>query len=288
VWRKPQSVLPIGVSEWSEGRVRRHEDTIVGEEPLEIRLGTSPLTVTMRTPGDDLELAAGLLFTEGIVCRREDIVSLHHSQEKGHGENVVLVDLAENVVFDQDRARRNFLATSSCGLCGKTTIESIRARGVNRPNPELRIEPDVLCRLPAALRSAQALFERTGGLHAAAVFNARGELLAVREDVGRHNAVDKIVGWALLEGHLPLSERLLLVSGRGGFEIVKKALVAGLSVVASISAASSLAVQLAREMGLTLVGFLRGERFLLYAGEERLQPLQPVQGGGCEPAVQSA
>lgn len=270
MWRKPQSVSPIRVSEWSEGRVRRHEDTIVGEEPLEIRLGTSPLTVTMRTPGDDLELAAGLLFTEGIVRRREEIVSLRHSQEKGHGENVVLVDLAENVVFDQERVRRNFLATSGCGLCGKTTIESIRARGVSRPNPQLRIGPKVLCRLPAALRSAQALFERTGGLHAAAVFTARGELLAVREDVGRHNAVDKIVGWALLEGHLPLSERLLLVSGRGGFEIVQKALVAGFPVVASISAASSLAVQLAREMGLTLVGFLRGERFLLYSGEERL------------------
>lgn len=260
----------MSVWEWSEGHVREREDSIVGEEPLEIRLGAVPLTVTMRTPGDDLELAAGLLFTEGIIRCRDDFVSLRHSSEKNHGENVVLVDLADNVVFDRGRTRRNFVATSSCGLCGKTTIESIRARAVSRPNPALRIDPEVLCLLPTALRSAQALFERTGGLHAAAAFDAQGELLAVREDVGRHNAVDKIVGWALLEGRLPLAEHILMVSGRGGFEIVQKALVAGFPVVASISAPSSLAVHLARDLGLTLVGFLRGERFLLYSGEERV------------------
>ncbi len=270
--RKPRNFAPTTVSEWSGGRVIRREDSLAGEEPLEIRLGGVPLTVTMRTPGDDLELAAGLLFTEGIVRRREDIVSISHEKSNGkaHGENVVLVELARGVRYDEDRARRNFVATSSCGLCGKTTIESIRARGVSPPNPDLRISPEVLCRLPEALRAAQALFDRTGGLHAAAVFSAGGDLLALREDIGRHNAVDKIVGWALLEGRLPLAENILLVSGRGGFEIIQKAIVAGLPVVASVSAASTLAVELARELGLTLIGFLRGERFLVYSGDERL------------------
>jgi FdhD protein len=266
----------MSVSEWREGRVRKCQDSVVGEEPLEIRLGADPLTVTMRTPGDDLELAAGLLFTEGIIQRRGDIVALRHSDGIGHSDNVVLVELADGVVFDQEHARRNFVATSSCGLCGKTTIDSIRARGVTPPNARFRVSPELLCRLPATLRAAQSVFERTGGLHAAAVFNGQGELLVVREDVGRHNAVDKIAGWALLAQRLPMSEHILLVSGRGGFEIIQKAIVAGFPVVASISAASSLAAQLARELDLTLVGFLRGERFLLYAGEERLFPSQEL------------
>lgn len=270
--RKPRNLAPATVSEWSDGRFVRREDSLAGEEPLEIRIGGVPLTVTMRTPGDDLELAAGLLFSEGIVRRREDIVSIRHEKSNGraHGENVVLVDLAAGVRVDQDHARRNFAATSSCGLCGKTTIESIRSRGIKPSNPDFRISPELLCRFPATLRAAQPLFERTGGLHAAAVFNVEGDLLVVREDIGRHNAVDKIVGWALLDARLPLAENVLLVSGRGGFEIIQKAIVAGLPVVASVSAASTLAVELAREMGLTLVGFLRGERFLIYSGDERL------------------
>jgi FdhD protein len=256
----------------------RREDSLAGEEPLEIRLGKTPLTVTMRTPGDDLDLAAGLLFTEGIIRRPEDIVSIRHSNGNGkaHGENVVLVDLAAGVQFDPEHSRRNFAATSGCGLCGKTTIESIRARGVRPLNDDFRVRPEVLCRLPDLLRSAQSVFERTGGLHAAAAFNSRGELLAVREDIGRHNAVDKIVGWALLEGRIPLREHVLMVSGRGGFEIIQKAIVAGIPVVASVSAASTLAVELAREMRLTLIGFLRGERFLIYCGEERLAHLPEV------------
>jgi len=272
VLRKPQRVAPTRIAEWSEGRIVRREDALAGEEPLEIRLGNAPLTVTMRTPGDDLELAAGLLHSEGIIRGKEDIVSICHRNGNGtaHGENVVLVDLAAGIQLDQAHAQRTFASTSSCGLCGKTTIESIRARGVRPLDGNFRVSPEVLCRLPESLRSAQAVFERTGGLHAAAAFNAQGELLAVREDIGRHNAVDKIVGWALFEGRLPLHEIVLLVSGRGGFEIIQKAIVAGIPVVASISAASTLAVELAREMGLTLIGFLRGERFLIYSGEERL------------------
>lgn len=283
--RKPQRVAPTTIAEWSEGRMVPREDALAGEEPLEIRLGNTPLTVTMRTPGDDLELAAGLLFTEGIIRRPEDIVSIRHKHGngKGHGDNVVLVELAAGVHLDQDHARRTFASTSSCGLCGKTTIESIRARGVRALDGNFRVSPEVLCRLPDSLRSAQAVFERTGGLHAAAAFNAQGELLAVREDIGRHNAVDKIVGWALFEGRLPLHETVLLVSGRGGFEIIQKAIVAGIPVVASISAASTLAVELAREMGLTLVGFLRGERFLIYSGEERLKRAPELTAAGDEP-----
>jgi len=174
------------------------------------------------------------------------------------------------VTLDRKRLERNFFAASSCGICGKASIDSVRLRGIPRPNPALRVDPELLCELPQRLRAAQAIFGRTGGLHAAAIFDVRGQLVAVREDVGRHNAVDKVVGWALLEGRLPLSENLLMVSGRGGFEIVQKALAAGAPVVASVSAPSSLAVQLARELGQTLVGFLRERRFVVYAGEERL------------------
>lgn len=280
--RKPRNFAPAAVSEWSEGRLLHREDSLAGEEPLEIRLNGTPLTVTMRTPGDDLELAAGLLFTEGIIRRREDIAAIRHSDGMGraHGENVVLVDLAADVHFDQDHSKRNFAATSGCGLCGKTTIDSIRARGIRPLDGNFRVDPAVLCRLPELLRAAQAVFDRTGGLHAAAAFSAQGDLLAVREDIGRHNAVDKIVGWALMQGRLPLAENILMVSGRGGFEIIQKAIVAGFPVVASVSAASTLAVEMAREMGLTLIGFLRGERFLIYSGEERLKRAPQLVAGG--------
>jgi FdhD protein len=174
---------------------------------------------------------------------------------------------------DRGQLQRNFFAASSCGICGKASIEAIRRRGLKRPNRDLRIAPEVLCALPEKLRKAQAIFGRTGGLHAAAIFAANGELLAIREDVGRHNAVDKVIGWALLGGKLPLTNCVLMVSGRGGFEIIQKGLAAGFPVIASVSAPSGLAVQLAREMGLTLVGFLRDRRFVVYAGEARCIPV---------------
>ena len=253
VSHSPRSIDLTLVQEWQDGRVRRFQDYLVGEEPLEIRVGKHALSVTMRTPGHDLELAAGFLYTEGLIHRREEIAAIDYA-EGGKPE----------------RTRRNFFAVSSCGICGKASIESVRVRDIQRPNPQLRLDPQVLCRLPETLRGAQAIFGRTGGLHAAGLFDTRGELMAQREDVGRHNAVDKVVGWALLEGRLPLSEYVLLVSGRGGFEIIQKAIVGGVPVVASVSAPSGLAVRLAREMGLTLVGFLRGKRFIVYAGEERL------------------
>ena len=269
---RPQRPIEVTqVTEWQDGVVSRLDDYLVGEEPLEIRIGTRPINVTMRTPGHDLELAAGFLLTEGVINGSDQIVSLRQVTSRGQKRNVVRVDLRAGVKIDSARLRRNFTATSSCGLCGKASIDAVRVRGIARPNPDLRVSPDVLCLLPEVLRSSQTLFGRTGGPHAAGLFDAMGRLVALREDVGRHNAVDKLIGWALLEKRLPLRESLLLVSGRGSFEIVQKALTAGIPIVACISAPSSLAVQLGWEFGLTLVGFLRGKRFVLYAGERRVQ-----------------
>jgi FdhD protein len=236
---------------------------------MEIRMGGVPLTVTMRTPGNDLELAAGFLLTEGIIESAEQIAVLRaKAPENGMKSNVVEVELKDSD-FDSEDLQRNFYAASSCGICGKASISAIRVRGLRQPDTGFRVDPEMLYRLPDALRSEQAVFSRTGGLHAAALFDGDGQLLALREDIGRHNAVDKIVGWALREQKLPLSQHVMLVSGRGGFEIVQKALGAGIPVLASVSAPSSLAVKLARELGLTLIGFLRGRRFVVYAGEFR-------------------
>jgi len=273
--RKQRSLDLTQVSEWDEGKVQRKDDYLAAEEPLEIRIGEHPLSVTMRTPGDDLELAAGFLLTEGLVQRREQIATLEH--DPGDRENpgalrgnVVRAELAPDAMPDFDKMRRHFFAASSCGICGKGSIDSVRARVMHPPNSDFRLDPEVLVKLPDELRASQAVFGRTGGLHAAALFDARGKLLVLREDIGRHNAVDKVIGWAILENRMPLKDVVMLVSGRGGFEIIQKAIVAGLPVVASVSAPSSLAVQLAREMNLTLIGFLRGRRFVVYAGDDRL------------------
>jgi FdhD protein len=270
--RKPRSLDLTQVSEWDDGKVRRKEDYLAAEEPLEIRVGKEPLSVTMRTPGHDLELAAGFLFTEGLVQQRAQILNLLSGPEKGEKNpgNVVRAELAPESAPDFEKMRRHFFAASSCGICGKASIDAVRSRTLQPPNPDFRLDPEVLVGLPDALRASQAVFGRTGGLHAAALFDASGELLVLREDIGRHNAVDKVIGWALLEGRVPLGNIVLLVSGRGGFEIVQKAIVAGLPVVASVSAPSSLAVQLARELRLTLIGFLRERRFVVYAGDERV------------------
>ena len=270
--RKPRSLDLTQVSEWDDGKILRKEDYLAAEEPLEIRVGDEPLSVTMRTPGSDLELAAGFLLTEGLIIRREQIVSLEHVVQDGEANrgNVARAVLAPESAPDFEKMRRHFFAASSCGICGKASIDAVRAHALEPPNPEFRLDAEVLVRLPDELRASQAVFGRTGGLHAAALFDAKGQLLVLREDIGRHNAVDKVIGWALLENRVPLSNAVLMVSGRGGFEIVQKAIVAGLPIVASVSAPSSLAVQLARELGLTLIGFLRGRRFVIYAGEERI------------------
>ena len=259
------------VQEWRNGEVHQTPDYLVAEEPLEIRVNGAPLSVTMRTPGDDLELAAGFLLTEGIIQSGRQIERLEHAAPtQQSARNVVEVQLLPDVEFDIEKFRRNFFATSSCGICGKASIEAVRVRGVRAPNPNFRISPEILCQIPESLREAQPIFSRTGGLHGAALFNSQAELIEVREDVGRHNAVDKLIGWAFLSKIENLGNYLMLVSGRGGFEIVQKCLVAGLPVLASVSAPSGLAVRLAREFQLTLVGFLRGKRFVIYAGEERL------------------
>jgi len=267
----PRVVSITGVKEWRDGVLRPVNDYLAGEEPLEIRIGEHPLSVTMRTPGHDLELAAGFLFTEGLISKHADIASLRHEADSGqNANNRVRVELSPGVGFDPHSSQRNFYAASSCGVCGKSSIEAIRARNIRPPRRECTIDPEVLCSLPDLLRAEQRVFSRTGGLHAAGLFDMRGELQVLREDIGRHNAVDKAIGWALANDLLPLSNSLLMVSGRGGFEIVQKSLVAGIPVLASVSAPSDLAVKLAREFGMTLVGFLRGRRFVVYSGAERL------------------
>jgi len=263
-----RSVALSHVTEWEDGEVRAVDDMLAVEEPLEIRVNGAPVTVTMRTPGHDLELAAGFLLTEGIVKSAEEIACLRTA---GASCNKVDVELHSRSFAATD-LQRNFFAASSCGICGKATIESIRRRGLTAPNPRFRVRTEVLCGLPEAIRAEQAVFDSTGGLHAAALFDAEGTLVALREDIGRHNAVDKVIGWAMQAAKLPLAESILMVSGRGGFEIAQKALAAGVPILASVSAPSSLAVKLAQELGLTLIGFLRGRRFVVYAGEARCLP----------------
>jgi len=223
----------------------------------------------MRTPGHDEELAAGFLWSEGIVESQKQIGEIRQDKSAtGAAANVIDVDLQESL-FELEDLQRNFFAASSCGICGKASIEAIRRRGLKPPDANFRVAAEILVAFPDRLRAEQEVFGRTGGLHAAALFGASGNLLAVREDIGRHNAVDKIIGWALLQDRLPLSAHVLMVSGRGGFEIIQKALTAGIPVVASVSAPSSLAVKLARELGLTLIGFLRERRFVIYSGQDR-------------------
>jgi FdhD protein len=279
--RAPErSVELTQVTEWEDGRACSLQDSLAAEEPLEIRIGGVPLTVTMRTPGNDLELAAGFLLTEGIIESQNQIAGLRAvPQENGLSSNVVEVEL-KDTEFDSEGLQRNFFAASSCGICGKASINAIRLRGLRQPDTGFRLDPEILCQLPKTLRAEQPVFSRTGGLHAAALFDASGQLMALREDIGRHNAVDKVVGWALLEQKLPLSRHVMLVSGRGGFEIVQKALAAGIPILASVSAPSSLAVKLARELGLTLVGFLRGRRFVIYSGEFRCLAAPTVNRSG--------
>jgi FdhD protein len=274
VLEKQRSVNLTRVSEWDDGNIGRKDDYLASEEPLEIRIGDQPLSVTMRTPGHDLELATGFLFTEGLIQNREQIVAIEGvepvTEDGVKRGNVVQAELVAEAAPDFAKMRRHFFASSSCGICGKASIDAVRSRLLTAPNPEFRVEAELLTSLPDVLRASQDVFQRTGGLHAAALFDSSGGLLVVREDIGRHNAVDKVVGWALLDHRVPLGNAILLVSGRGGFEIVQKALVAGIPVLASVSAPSSLAVQLARELRMTLVGFLRGRRFVIYSGEERI------------------
>jgi FdhD protein len=293
------SVPPVGTS---EGRIRIVEagqsstrvDQLAIEEPLEIRLRSlsgargaplpvfrrraerpnqRTLAITMRTPGNDFELAAGFLYGEGVIRDREAIEGIRHCADADldaeRRDNIVEVELRGELP-DLPALERHFYTTSACGVCGKASLESLRLRGIPKIPAGPQVEPELLRRLPERLRAAQGMFATTGGLHAAALFDADGGLLAVREDVGRHNALDKLVGWALMEGRLPLGRHIVMVSGRSSFEILQKSLMAGAPIVCAVSAPSSLAVALAREFGITLIGFLRGDRFNVYNGLERV------------------
>ncbi|MFE4632028.1 formate dehydrogenase accessory sulfurtransferase FdhD [Streptomyces sp. NPDC056773] len=268
-----------------EGAVSARPDTLVAEEPMEIRLNGRPLAITMRTPGDDFALAAGFLVSEGVLGSAEELRNIVYCAGATAGGantyNIVDVRTAPGLVLPEITLERNVYTTSSCGLCGKASLDAVRttARWPIHDTPPVRLDAALLARLPDRLRAAQQVFDRTGGLHAAALFTEDGELLDVREDVGRHNAVDKLVGRALRGGLLPLSRTVLLVSGRASFELAQKAVMAGIPVLAAVSAPSALAVDLAAETGLTLVGFLRGTSMNVYAGEHRIALRAPASQG---------
>jgi len=250
-------------------------DTVAAEEPLEIRLTGTPLAVTMRTPGDDFDLVHGFLTTEGVIRSADDVAALRYCNSvDGEGRNtynVVDVHLAPGVAAPETALDRNFVTSSSCGVCGKASIDAIRTKTpFDVAGDAARVPLEVLLELPDRLRAAQEVFAKTGGLHAAGLFTADGELVALREDVGRHNAVDKVIGDGVRAGRLPLAGHVLMVSGRASFELTQKAAMAGIPVLAAVSAPSSLAVELAREVGITLVGFLRGDGGNVYTCQERV------------------
>jgi FdhD protein len=251
-------------------------ETLVVEEPLEIRVNGTPITVTMRTPGSDIELAQGFLLTEGVIAHRDDVVTVRYC--KGSGEdnlntyNVLDVTLAPGVAMPDVDVTRNFYTTSSCGVCGKASLEAVQLTSRHCPGDDPSvIAAETLTALPERLRDAQKVFASTGGLHGAALFTVDGDTLAVREDIGRHNAVDKVIGWALEQDRVPLTGTVLLVSGRASFELTQKAVMAGVPMLAAVSAPSSLAVDLASQSGLTLVAFLRGDSMNVYTRPDRVK-----------------
>jgi FdhD protein len=275
----PGSSVEVRIVDVRDGRSRPRFDRIATEEPMEIRLRAAgavrTLAITMRTPGNDFELAAGFLHGEGILHGYDDLRGISYCIERDVDEvqrfNIVNVELAAATLPNLAGLERYFATTSACGVCGSASLEALTLRGVAPVTTEGTVDAAVIAALPERLRAVQGVFEKTGGLHAAALFDLRGDLLAVREDVGRHNAVDKVIGWALLDRALPLDARVLMVSGRTSYEIVQKAVVARVPIVCAVSATSSLAVDLARAFGITLVGFLRGSRFNVYAGAQRIQ-----------------
>jgi FdhD protein len=251
-------------------------ETLVVEEPLEIRVNGTPITVTMRTPGSDIELAQGFLLTEGVITRRDDVLTVRYCKGAGPDNvntyNVLDVTLAPGVAMPDVDVTRNFYTTSSCGVCGKASLEAVWVSSRHCPGDEpSTVSAQMLSTMPEKLREAQKVFASTGGLHGAALFGVDGTTLAVREDIGRHNAVDKVIGWALEADRIPLANTVLLVSGRASFELTQKAVMAGIPVLAAVSAPSSLAVDLASQSGLTLVAFLRGDSMNVYTRPDRIQ-----------------
>jgi len=265
----------------AERAATRRPDALAVEEPMELRVDGRALAVTMRTPGHDVELAHGFLLTEGVIAAADEVAAARYCDSfddtGANTYNVLDVTLAPGVAPPETGVERNFYTTSSCGVCGKASLDAVRLRTRFSPAADpVRVDADTLYGLPDALRDAQRIFDSTGGLHAAGLFTADGTALVVREDVGRHNAVDKVLGWALLQGRVPASGCVLMVSGRASFELVQKAVMAGVPVLAAVSAPSSLAVELAVEAGMTLVGFLRGTSMNVYAGAERIVEAQLV------------
>ncbi len=267
------AVKKFSIRKFSGTSIDETPDLLAVEEPLEIRLEYGPaenrvtknLSVTMRTPGADVDLVAGFLFTEGIVRQPSEVVSIQ-SQLSGSSTNAALASLAPDLDFDVQKLERHFYTTSSCGVCGKTSIDAIKTvANCAVLTKKLNVSPEVICVLPDKLRRAQATFDATGGLHAAAFFNPCGDLISLREDVGRHNALDKLIGHHFQKGGIPLDEHILLLSGRASFELMQKAAMAGVCVVCAVGAPSSLAVETAEAFGIALIGFLRGSRFNLYS-----------------------
>jgi len=251
-------------------------ETLVVEEPLELRVNGTAITVTMRTPGSDVELAQGFLLTEGVIGQRDDIARVEYCRGAGpdgtNTYNVLDVTLAPGVSMPDVDVTRNFYTTSSCGVCGKGSIDAVRTISRHSPGDDPTVvASETLSAMPDQLRSAQRVFASTGGLHGAALFDADGTMLVVREDIGRHNAVDKVIGWAVEDGRIPLSGTVLLVSGRASFELTQKAIMAGIPLLAAVSAPSSLAVDLASQAGLTLVAFLRGDSMNVYTRPDRVK-----------------
>ncbi|MDF5708951.1 MAG: formate dehydrogenase accessory sulfurtransferase FdhD [Nostoc sp. S4] len=277
--RQTGSKTKAQISIVENGKMRSRSDHLTTEEPLEIRLAPlgKTIAVTMRTPGADFELAAGFLYAEGVVSRRKDIQRISYCVDESiDGEqrhNIVNVELRHGLIPDLQPLERHFYTSSACGVCGKASLEALHLRGCPVIPAGLTVTPEIIYSLPQQLRAAQGIFTATGGLHAAATFDLQGQLLNLREDVGRHNALDKLIGSAFLSDELPLNNHIVLVSGRSSFEILQKSTIAGVPIVCSVSAPSSLAVSVAKEFGITLIGFLRGERFNIYTGLERIKAI---------------
>lgn len=274
---RPKSKTKARVVMVSADGVRTRSDQLATEEPLELRVlatgSRQTVAVTMRTPGADFELAAGFLYGEGVLSSRDAIKRISYCTDAEQRYNTVNVSLRGEALPELGALERHFYTTSACGVCGKASLAALELQACPLPKADFTVPSEVIRGLPETLRAAQGLFDATGGLHAAALFTKTGELVALREDVGRHNALDKLIGWAFLAGLLPLHEHVVLLSGRASYELLQKSLMAGIPFVCAVSAPSSLAVSVARTFNLTLLGFLRAERFNIYAGEERVAPL---------------
>ncbi len=281
---RPGRSTDVSITRYEGAHGNPARDDVVTEEPLEIRLRaggeTRTLAVTMRTPGNDLELAAGFLFSESLIRSRDEILEINYCVDPAvdpeQRYNIVNVDLRSNtLLLDTTRFERHFTMNSSCGVCGKANLEALADAGVKPIQDDVRVSMSTIYALPDRMREAQKTFASTGGLHAAALFAADGTFVAAREDIGRHNALDKLTGWAFMNLHIPLAQRILFVSGRASYEILQKAAVARIPIVCAISAPSSLAVDVAREFNITLLGFVRGERANVYSCEDRITLLSP-------------